>query len=477
VKHEVERTADILKGMGVDYGDVRGETVKTETTAFRNARLEECDTSETEGVGIRVLMGGCWGFASCTGFSREDLEKAAHRAVDIAVAAGGRSEVRLAPLPVQKGVYSGPCEKDPFSVSREDKISLLEKVSSDMMKDQRIKSSQARLWFQKCDRVIGSTRGDMIETTLFFSEPMLTATAVADGDAQSRMLQDSARVAGWEWIDESGLVHWGEKAREEALLKVYADESPSGEMDLILDGIHLSLTMHESIGHPTESDRALGWEANMAGRTFVSLEDQNRLRYGSGIMNIKADNTLPYGLASWGWDDDMVPGQEWYTVKDGIFQEFGSVRETALLMGKQASRGCCRAMNAGCFPINRQPNFFLEAPNNGVTPEDLAQDITRGIWIEGRGSFSIDQRRESFQFGGDVFHEIRNGKKHRPLKKVIYRSTTPRFWGSLDGIADRKHFRAMGVLNCGKGEPAQSARMTHGASFCRFRNIEVGGGR
>ncbi len=477
MKETVLRTVQTLKDLGADYGDVRCELVKTERTAFRNARLDECAAMETEGAGVRVLVKGCWGFSACTGFRQEDIDKAARTAFEIARAAGGRGMVELAPLDLQQGVYSGPCEKDPFQVSREDKIGLLQKTSDEMMKDPRIKSSSAELYFEKSHRIIGTTSGDLIETDLIFTQPSLTATAVTGEDAQSRSLQDGARIAGWEWVEGSGIAEWGERAREEAIMKVLADESPSGPMDLILDGLHLSLTMHESVGHPTESDRALGWEANMAGRTFLNPGDQGRLKYGSEMVNFLADNTLPHGVATWGWDDDLVPGQKWYTVKNGVFQEFGTVRETALLIGRKQSRGCCRAMNAQCFPINRQPNFYLEPPENGVTPEELAGDIDHGIWIEGRGSFSIDQRRENFQFGGDLFWEIRNGKKTRPLKKVIYRSRTPIFWGSLDGIADREYFRTMGLLTCGKGEPMQSARMTHGASFSRFRGIEVGGGR
>jgi len=477
LKETVLRAVEALKTMGVDYGDVRCEVVKTEETTLRNARLENCSTQDTEGAGIRVLIGGCWGFSACTGFRQEDIDTAVRRACEIAGSAGGMGRVDLAGLEIQNGTYSGPCEKDPFEVSREDKISLLQKTSDDMMKDPRIKSSVAQLWFEKRERIIGTTRGDVVESDLVFTQPYLSATAVEGGDAQTRSLQDGARIAGWEWVERSGIAAWGEKAREEALMKVLADESPSGTLDLLLDGIHLSLTMHESVGHPTESDRALGWEANMAGRSFLAPADQGKLRYGSEQVNFLADNTLPHGVATWGWDDDLVPGQKWYTVKNGIFQEFGSVRETALLVGRKASRGCCRAMDAQCFPINRQPNFYLEPPKNGVSPEELASGINHGIWIEGRGSFSIDQRRENFQFGGDIFWEIKNGKRVRPLKKVIYRSRTRDFWGSLDGIADKDHFRPCGFLTCGKGEPMQSARMTHGASFSRFRGIEVGGGR
>ena len=196
MKQLVQRSVEMLKDMGVDYGDVRAELIRTENTDFRNARLDDCRTVETEGVGIRVLINGCWGFAACTGLVKDDVDSAVTRAVDVARAAGSRGRVELAPLDVQQGVYSGPCRKNPFEVSREDKIALLQKSSDDMMKDSRIKSSYAQLWFEKRDRIIGSTRGDLVETDLIFTQPSLMATAVVNGDAQSRALQDGARISG-----------------------------------------------------------------------------------------------------------------------------------------------------------------------------------------------------------------------------------------------------------------------------------------
>ncbi len=477
MKQAAMKAVEILESLGASYGDARAETVTMERIMFRNGRLEQGILRDSAGLGVRAVVGGAWGYGACTGFSMKAVEEAALRAFGTARAAAGSGGKRLAPLAPQRGSYRGPMEEDPFSVSQSEKMALLDRVSRETMKDDRIRECLAWLFFENRKRVLASTEGSLVETDLTFSEPFLSATAVAGNDAQSRSLQDGARIAGWEWIRRCDMDGWAEKAREEALEKVLAPESPEGVMDLLLDGIHLSLTMHESVGHPTESDRVLGWESNMAGRSFLEIGDQKSAVYGSHAVNFLADNTMPYGLASWGWDDDGVPGQKWHLVRNGVFQEFGTVRETGPLVGRNYSRGCCRAMDYSSFPINRQPNFILEPGPDGVTPEDLMKDMRLGVMIEGRGSFSIDQRRINFQFGGDRFQLIRNGKPAGPLKKVIYRSRTPSFWGSCDGIADSRWLTTMGVLNCGKGEPAQSARMTHGASWTRFRNVQVGGGK
>ncbi len=469
--------AELAAG-GVQYGDARVESRSLERITFRGRRLEEASLRSSEGVGVRALVGGCWGFASSTGLSMESVRSAVERAIRIA-RSGAESDaggVRLAALEPQRGSYESPCVRDPFEVDRLEKIGLLEKCSEVMNADARVGLTWAQLYAERIDRVVASTEGSLVSSKLIHTQPTLVVHANHEGDSQSRTLQCGARAAGWEWIEENRLVESSERLREEAIEKVMAEEGPAGTMDLVLDGHNLSLTMHESVGHPTESDRALGWEANYAGRSFVRLSDQGRLKYGSDIVNFIADNTLPWGLASWGWDDDCVPCQKWHLVKDGVFQEFGTVRDTALLAGRSSSRGCSRAQDFGSFPINRQPNFYLEPSRNRTTPEELIAGVRLGIFIEGRGSFSIDQNRVNFQFGGDRFREIRNGRLGRPLKKVLYGSRTTEFWGSCDGVADERFFQPMGLLNCGKGEPPQSARMTHGASPARFRGITVGGG-
>ncbi|MEN8208299.1 MAG: TldD/PmbA family protein [Candidatus Fermentibacteria bacterium] len=467
-----------LRHRGVDYGDARVENTDLESLTYRKQRLADSNFQVGRGVGIRVLVNGCWGFASCSGFDSGLVEKTVDRAVSIARSGAGVMEgsVILSDEAPAIGDYSGPCERNPFDIPRSEKLDLLAAAADIMHDSPLINMSWSNLRFERKRRVFSNTEGSLVSSDLVFSMPTIMAYAVLGDDMQNRGFQEGARIAGWEWIEQADMIFWAEKCREEAIMKVKAPEGPSGLMDLVLDGTHLSLTMHESVGHPTESDRVLGWEASMAGRTFLNIDDQEKLKYGSEIVNFIADNTLPYGVASWGWDDDGVPGQKWYTIKNGIFQQFGSVRETALLVNRKQSTGCCRAMDFASFPINRQPNFYLEPGKEPITPDDLISDVNKGIYIEGRGSFSIDQRRVNFQFGGDMFWEIRDGKKVQPLKKVIYRSKTRDFWGSCDGIADERSFRTMGLLTCGKGEPMQAARMTHGASTSRFRNIEVGRG-
>ena len=472
------RAVQLLRDRGVEYGDVRVESISTESLTFRSLRLSEASLSAEEGVGVRAVVDGCWGFASCTGLSSRSVDEAVSRAVEVARAGGvaGAGQVRLAPQDPQEGHFRGPCVRDPFAVPREEKIELLTRSCENLHAPREVSVSYAGLWFEKSERVFGSTEGTLVSSDIVFTQPLLRATAVHQSDAQSRSLQLGGRAAGFEWIEEMDLPGTATCIGEEAVMKVRADDGPTGTMDLVLDGTHLSLTMHESVGHPTESDRALGWEANMAGKSFLKLSDRGSLRYGSPIVNFLADNTMEAGLATWGWDDEGVPGQRWHLIREGIFREFGTVRETALELGEKGSRGCCRAQDFNHFPINRQPNLYLAPGEDGVSPEELIAGVDHGVLIEGRGSFSIDQMRLNFQFGGDFFWEIRNGRKVRPLKKVIYRSTTPEFWGSCDGIADSSHFRRMGILTCGKGEPMQAARMTHGASHSRFRNIEVRGG-
>jgi len=247
-------------------------------------------------------------------------------------------------------------------------------------------------------------------------------------------------------------------------------------MDLVLDPMHLSLTMHESVGHPTELDRILGWEANMAGRSFVTAEDVGRLKYGSEWVNFTADHKLKGGLGSWFYDDDGVKLSSFPMIRKGQLVNLGMTRETARIIGVKTSNGCCRADSFHSVPINRIPNLYMEPGlNDGITKATLIADVEKGIYIEGLGSFSIDQMRNNFQFGGDMFWLIENGKITRPLKKVTYQAQTTEFWRSCDGVAGPTDWRSHGLMNCGKGEPMQIMCMTHGASHTRFRNIKVGG--
>ncbi|MBN1326735.1 MAG: TldD/PmbA family protein, partial [Candidatus Cloacimonetes bacterium] len=321
-----------------------------------------------------------------------------------------------------------------------------------------------------------STSGTRLNIETLYIQPYFSASAVSAGDSQTRAFNPGGHAHGWEWIEKMDLTDKAHQIAEEAIIKVKADSLGAEERrDLILDPLHLGLTMHESVGHPTELDRVLGWEADFAGISFATPEKLGNYQYGSPIVNFLADNTLPGGLATAGYDDDGVPNQKWYIIKDGILKEYGSTRATAPMIGLAQSRGCNRATNYYDFPINRIPNLYLEPGKVQLSPQDLIADTKDGIYIEGQGSFSIDQHRINFQFGGDMFWEIKNGKKIRPLKKIIYKSHNPEFWGSCDAICDQRFFRTFGVTNCGKGQPGQRGRMTHGGATARFRKIRVGG--
>jgi TldD protein len=307
---------------------------------------------------------------------------------------------------------------------------------------------------------------------------MLTAVAVIGTESQERSYQGGAKQAGYEFIRELDLPGHARGWAEEAVVKCKAEGSPTGVMDLVLEPMNLALTMHESVGHPTELDRILGWEANMAGQSFIRPEDLGKLRYGSDVVNFTVDNTMEGGLGSWFYDDDGVKMKMFPLINDGILVNLGTTRETAPLIGRERSNGCCRSDGFSSFPINRIPNLYLEpGSDDRITPDDLIAGVDRGIYIEGMGSFSIDQMRNNFQFGGDMFWMIEGGKRTKPLKKVTYQSQTRKFWGSCDAIAGKSSWQSHGVMNCGKGEPVQAMRMTHGASFARFRNISVGAAR
>jgi TldD protein len=242
---------------------------------------------------------------------------------------------------------------------------------------------------------------------------------------------------------------------------------------LVLHPTHLWLTIHESAGHSTELDRALGWEADCAGTSFLTPEKTGRFQFGSKMVNFLADRIQPHGLATVGYDDDGVKAQRWYLVKDGVFVDWQTTRELAGRIGGRSSRGCCHAQNWDSVPFPRMPNVSLEPSKQNVSLEDLIADVKNGILIFGDGSFSIDQQRYNFQFGGQVFWEIKDGKKGVMLRDVAYQSRTPDFWGACDGLGGEATYELHGPLNDGKGEPMQSNPVSHGCPVARFRQINV----
>lgn len=470
---------DTAKSLGADYADIRIQKSSTEMIYLRNLSLKNTSLNEIYGYGIRVFKNGAWGFAHNNVFTKEAVDQTVKKAFAIA-----RESTRVKygnglTLAHERGyidTYKTQFTIDPFEVPLSEKVEMMLEVNKTMLNFSEIKLAVFMLECRKDEKLFASTLGSRLDIQTIYIEPTITATAVTEVDSQSRTFSHGGQARGWEWVKSMNLTDKAIQVAEEAIMKVHAESLGAEERKtLLLDPNHLALTMHESVGHPTELDRVLGWEADFAGISFATPEKLGNYQYGAKIVNFIANNTLEGGLATAGYDDDGVPNQKWYIIKDGILNEYGNTRATAPLIGLDMSRGCNRATNYFDFPINRIPNLYLQPGKEKLSPQELIADTKDGIYIEGRGSFSIDQHRVNFQFGGDMFWEIKNGKKIRPLKKILYKSNNPEFWNSVDAICDDRFFKTFGVTNCGKGQPGQRGRMTHGGALARFRNIRVGG--
>ncbi len=470
---------DAARSLGADYADIRIQKTTDQVIYLHNLSLKNTSTDITDGYGIRVFKDGAWGFAHCNKFSDDQVAATVKKAMDIARLSAQVKKGAGLTLAAERSYiasYQTPVKCDPFQLSLKEKVDLMLEVNRMMLNYEGTKQAVFYLLMHKDEKLFASTLGTRLDITTQFIDPMITATAVVNGDSQSRTFDEGGRATGWEWISELDLAEKAKQIAEEALIKVKAESlKEEKRRTLILDPNHLGLTMHESVGHATELDRVLGWEADFAGISFATPEKLGNYKYGSDIVNFVGDNTLCEGLASAGFDDDGVPNQRWFIIKDGILNEYGSTRDTAPQIGLVHSRGCSRATYYFNQPINRIPNLYLLPGKEELTPAQLIADTEEGVYIQGRGSFSIDQHRVNFQFGGDFFWEIKNGKLHRPLKKILYKSCNPEFWNSCDAICDERFWRPFGVVNCGKGQPSQTGRMTHGAAPARFRNIRVGG--
>jgi TldD protein len=300
-----------------------------------------------------------------------------------------------------------------------------------------------------------------------------TASDRASGDFQTRAVVDRAQLVGYEYVENYPWLQDAEKAGHEVVEKLKSRPVSAGKYDIVVDPSQLFLAIHESVGHSTELDRSLGWEANMAGTSFLKAGDAGKLRFGAPIVNLVGDRTQPGGLATTGFDDEGVKADRWHLVRDGLFVDWQTTRELAPLVGQQRSHGCLHADSWSSVPFPRMPNVSLEPAATDVTLDALFSGIKRGLFIEGRGSSSIDQQRYNFQFGGAVIREITNGKLGAMVRDAAYQSRTPDFWASCDGLGGRASYRLWGTSADGKGEPGQTNAVSHGCPPARFRQITV----
>lgn len=468
---------DAAKAAGASYGDVRIVETKVENISTKNGKVGSYESIEDIGFGIRVIASGSWGFASSDDLSKDSVQTTARHAVNTARASSKlkEHEVVLAQEAPHVTKWSTPYKTDPFKVPVDRKLSLLFRVDESLRKTKGLTIAECSLGFVREKQTYASTEGSSIEQELLHSGGGMVAYSVGQGDVQRRSFPSSEghyASGGYEIVENLGLLENCERVGEEAVALLSADECPSGKKDIILDGGQLCLQIHESVGHPSELDRVLGTEANYAGTSYLGLDKYKKLRLGSEHVTIVADSTLPGGLATVGFDDEGVSAQKWELVSKGLFVGYLTSREFASVCGDSRSRGSMRADSWNRIPLVRMTNIGLSPGQWDL--EDLIADTGDGIFMLTNKSWSIDQMRYNFQFSTEIAWEIKNGKRGRMLKNPNYQGISTEFWSSCDAVCKQSQWFPWGIINCGKGQPGQIARMTHGAAPARFRNVNVG---
>jgi TldD protein len=480
MKRLVSVALDAAALAGASYADARVVLTSEERISVRTGRVEAIERSESLGIGVRVIADGAWGFASTSTLTDDAIVACARQAVAIARASSltAAAPIRLAPVGVFDDAWRGPCEIDPFSVPLEEKLALLVAADEGLRTQDAVTVTSSALGFVKVEKVFGSSEGSLIEQTYVESSAGIVAYALGDGEMLPRSYPNShggqAVQGGWEAILALDLVGNAHRVAEEAAALVSALPCPATTTTVIIDGSQIALQVHESVGHPTELDRVLGDEAAFAGTSFVRLEDLDSLRYGSEHVSVVSDATVQGSLGSFGYDDEGVPAQRDYIIREGLFTGFQSSRESASRIGR-SSNGCARADGWNRIPLVRMATLSLEPGTWSL--EDLIADTDDGIYIETNNSWSIDDRRLNFQFACEIGWEIKSGKLGRMIKNPNYTGITPKFWGACDAVCSADHWQVWGIPNCGKGEPMQVAHVAHGGAPARFRDVQVGVGR
>ena len=472
----------LIRQGGCEYGDIRICKYRHQNLTARDRSLNQLSDNISSGFGIRVLWKGAWGFAASHLKTPEEITRMVNLAIEIAKGSHltQQEAIKLVPVEAYKDTYITPIEINPFEISIGEKTQLLLNINDKLLsyEDKGIKKAYSFLRFSQENKIFASTEGSLIDQTLYRSYAGFGCTAIANGDAQSRRYERYPLNIGYEHINPQDLENNIERVAREAMEKVNSPECPIGiNTDLILKPSNLLLTIHESVGHPTELDRVYGYESNFAGTSFATTNHWKKLQYAAPWVNFVADRTQSGGRATIAYDDEGVKAQKWYVVKDGILNDYLTDRETAYRLGRKTSNGCAFADSWSSVPMVRIPNLGLEAGKKGgshtANLEEIIADTEDGILIDGYGSFSIDQQRRNFQFGGDAFWKVEKGKVVGMLKNVTYHSMTTEFWNKVDAIGTEAERIQGSVNNCGKGEPIQIAQMTHSCVPVRVKNIAI----
>lgn len=469
------------RAAGASYADLRIHRISNEIIQLRDGELETAVLSRDVGLAVRVIVAGTWGFASHAELSPDVAARTARHAVQVAtiLAALNTEQVRLAPEPVYAdAMWASDYQVDPFGVPASEKISVLEDYSRRLLDADGVDHVSATLNAAKEQTFYADTFGSSITQQRVRLQPQLEAVTVdaKAGNFESMRTLAPPAARGWELVAGDDVYNWSAELAELPDLlyeKVHAPSVVPGPTDLVIDPTNLWLTIHESIGHATEYDRAIGYEAAYAGTSFATPDKLGSMQYGSPLMNVTADRTVDYGLATVGYDDEGVAAQSWDLVRDGVFVGYQLDRVFAPRLGEPRSNGCSYADSAHHVPIQRMANVSLQPGPEDLSTEDLISRIDDGIYIVGDKSWSIDMQRYNFQFTGQRFYRIRDGRLYGQLRDVAYQATTTDFWNAMEAVGGRSTWRLGGALNCGKAQPGQIAPVSHGCPSALFRGINV----
>ncbi len=484
---------------GASYADVRIGRYLNQFVTSRETTIQNISNTESYGAGVRVLVDGTWGFSASSEVTTDSIVRVAREAVAVAKA-NAKLQVEPVQLAPEKGhgevSWRSPIRKNALEVPIGEKAELLRAAANAALKNGAT-YIQGFLFLVNEQKYFASTDGSYIDQDIHRTWPSFNVTVV---DSRSGTFEERASLSapvgmGWEYLspgsgshvtgpagtevtlygDSYDMVEDAAQAGRHARRKLTATSVTAGKYDLVLDPSHLWLTIHESVGHPTELDRVLGYEANLAGTSFATLDKwrSKSFRYGSEIVTLVADRTQPHSLAAAGYDDEGVATKRWDLVKDGILVNYQAIRDQVHVLGQTESQGCCHADSWSSIQFQRMPNVSLEPGPKPLTPEQVIADVERGIYIVGTGSYSIDQQRYNFQFGGQLFYEIRNGRIAGMLQDVAYQSNTLEFWNSCSAISDRRDYRLNGSFFDGKGQPGQISPVSHGCATARFNGVNV----
>lgn len=469
------------RAAGASYADLRIHRLTTEVVQLRDGELENSTLDREIGLAVRVIVDGTWGFASHAELDPAVAAETARRAVRVAttLAPLNAERIELAAEPVYDDLsWVSDYLIDPFTVPGPDKIAVLADYSERLLAADGVDHVSAGLQAVKEQTYYADTFGTSTTQQRVRVQPSLEAVSVdpSAGSFETMRTLAPPTARGWEAVVDDSVWNWSaELAELPALLaeKVKAPSVTAGPTDLVIDPSNLWLTIHESIGHATEYDRAIGYEAAYAGTSFATPDKLNSMQYGSPVMNVTADRTVEHGLATTGFDDEGVRAQSWDLVRDGLFVGYQLDRVFAPRLGESRSNGCSYADSAHHVPIQRMANVSLQPGTDDLSTDDLIARVSDGIYIVGDKSWSIDMQRYNFQFTGQRFFRIRDGRLDGQLRDVAYQATTTDFWGSMEAVGGPSTWRLGGAFNCGKAQPGQVAPVSHGCPSALFRGVNV----